>query len=474
MTTANTNSDPIQEEILRFMAKTSVNAIVGTCLVVGLVIWIVSGKVESSWLYAWCGFMAIVNSARLLWSMNFLSQEVVDVRFQTIWVNCIIVAHAVSWATMGYLLTPLDFTSQAYLSVIVVGVVAIAIQTVMFDRVLIVVMVGSVIGGIAYCLFESGMEDQATLAYFLVIYGAVAMLTSFRLRETLWDLVTAKHQNQKLVSSLSDVTVKLENSIEELQQEYLANSAFVAEFHHELRTPINAISGFTQLLELNPLIAADEGAGAKIRHIKNAIGHVEGLVDRVLDLASIEAGEVQLSSSCVDVGELGESAIEMLAASANERDIKIAFQASEEPCLAYADSLRVTQVMLNLISNAIKYNRLGGQITITVELGKHGNVIVAVIDTGVGLKAVDRETAFRAFGRLRPQSGVSGTGLGLHLSSKIIERMGGTLDFDSVPGSGSRFYFTLPGWSHHSALDGEISLDALGQSPDVVPKVKGN
>src|SRR5918911_837878 len=230
---------------------------------------------------------------------------------------------------------------------------------------------------------------------------------------------------------------------EEAEHANHAKSAFLSRMSHELRTPLTAILGFSELLELAPLRPKDQRA---VAHIKDAGHHLLDLINEVLDISRIEAGRVTLTLEAVSVQAVAAECLDLLAPLAAGSAIALRL----DPALSgqahvRADAQRLKQVLVNLLANAIKYNRRGGTVTLSCVDRPHNRLRLAVTDTGVGILAEKIARLFTPFERLdAEQSGVEGTGLGLAVSRGLVELMGGTLGVESVLGVGSTFWLELP------------------------------
>jgi PAS domain S-box-containing protein len=228
----------------------------------------------------------------------------------------------------------------------------------------------------------------------------------------------------------------------ELERANRAKSAFLSRVSHELRTPLNAILGFGQVLEVDSLSDRQQNS---VEQIMKGGRHLLELVNDLLEISRIEAGEMSVSLGPVDVGQAVTDIVLLVEPLAGERSVRIAHHADPETPMAFADEQRMKQVLLNLISNAIKYNREGGQVDIVVSAADGGGVAVRVTDTGPGIAADDLERLFSPFERLgAEQTTVEGTGLGLALSKLMVEAMHGSLEVSSVHGKGSTFTVEIP------------------------------
>jgi PAS domain S-box-containing protein len=222
-----------------------------------------------------------------------------------------------------------------------------------------------------------------------------------------------------------------------------AKSEFLSRMSHELRTPMNSILGFAQLLERRKL-PAEQKKG--VDHILRAGRHLLKLIDEVLDLSRIEANRQQLSLEPVHVSDAVNEALGLVRPLAAQNGCALVEEVGGDPGhFVTADRQRLTQVLLNLLSNAIKYNRPGGRVRMTCEVADGDRFQIRVHDTGVGIPADRLPQLFVPFARLgAEQTNVEGTGLGLALSKRLVEAMGGELRVESTPNRGSVFTVELP------------------------------
>lgn len=217
-----------------------------------------------------------------------------------------------------------------------------------------------------------------------------------------------------------------------------AKSEFLSRMSHELRTPLNAVLGFAQLLEMDSLTPDQR---ASVAHILKGGQHLLDLINEVLDIARIEAGRLALTVEPVPLSAVIEETLAMVGPLGQEAGIRLSHMAAIRAPVVRADRQRLTQVLLNLLANAIKYNRQGGSVTLSVDRVRDSWVRLSVTDTGPGIAPENMGRLFTPFERLGADNGtVEGSGLGLALSKRLVEAMGGEMGVESVVGQGSTFW----------------------------------
>jgi CheY-like chemotaxis protein len=211
---------------------------------------------------------------------------------------------------------------------------------------------------------------------------------------------------------------------------------------HELRTPMNAILGFSQLLEYDGTLTDEQNDN--VQEILKAGNHLLELINEVLDLSKVESGHINLSLEPVEVCSVVEECLGLVTPLADKRDIRVSHRGLQGIAVR-ADRMRLKQALLNLLSNAIKYNREGGSVHLDVDSGDDGALRIRVTDTGPGISGERLSELFQPFNRLDAESSnIEGTGIGLTITRRIVELMGGSVDVESEPGVGSTFWIDLP------------------------------
>ena len=239
------------------------------------------------------------------------------------------------------------------------------------------------------------------------------------------------------------VELKLNEAMAVAEKANLAKSDFLSSMSHELRTPLNAILGFAQLMESGspPPTPSQK---RNLDQILKAGWYLLELINEILDLALIESGKVTLSREPVSLGEVMLECRAMIEPQAQKRGIGMTFPRFEIPCFVKADRTRVKQVLINLLFNAIKYNKPGGSVAVECALMPPGSIRISVRDTGAGLAPEQLAQLFQPFNRLgKEASAEEGTGIGLVVTKRLVELMGGTIGVESAVGVGSVFWIEL-------------------------------
>lgn len=265
---------------------------------------------------------------------------------------------------------------------------------------------------------------------------------------------------------LALANAELANANEEARSANQAKSAFLSSMSHELRTPLNAILGFAQILTSDTLPSTLEQKKEFANHILKSGRHLLTLINEILDLAKVESGTITLSMEPVALSDTLHECRTMVAPIAATRGVRVLFP-DVAGAVVMADRTRLKQVLLNLLSNAVKYNREEGAVVLTCEQPAPARLRLSVQDTGHGLRPDQVAGLFQPFNRLGQESGAQeGTGIGLVVTKRLVELMGGEIGVTSSPGVGSVFWIELASTAPRtSAVQERAQEDAAAAPP---------
>jgi PAS domain S-box-containing protein len=261
-------------------------------------------------------------------------------------------------------------------------------------------------------------------------------------------------ERKRVDQTLLENNIELERAKAAAEKANLAKSDFLSSMSHELRSPLNAILGFAQLM-ISDTPPPTPAQVASIDPILRAGWYLLDLINEILDLAQIESGKLALSLEPTSLREVMDECQAMIEPQGQKRGIGMTFPSFPVPCFVDADRTRLKQVIINLLSNAIKYNRVNGAVVVDCEMRGTERIRISVRDTGAGLRPDMVKQLFQSFNRLgRETTAEEGTGIGLVMSKRLVEMMGGAIGVESTVGLGSVFWFdlnaaTMPGLPEH-------------------------
>ncbi len=298
-------------------------------------------------------------------------------------------------------------------------------------------------------LAQHDRQFHARLRYLFTILVIASLFTLATALVFAWLIYRdSRHQIKNLVHletlQLLEVQQETSRQLEQAkaiaEKANLAKSDFLSSMSHELRSPLNAILGFAQLME-SDTPAPTASQKASIDQILHAGWYLLDLINDILDLAVIESGRLSLSLEPVSLSEVLDECQEMFDPQAQKRGVHMTFPTFSEPCFVKADRTRLKQVLINILSNAIKYNRTSGTVTVECVKTPAGHIRISVKDTGAGLAPEMLAQLFQPFNRLGQEAtDEEGTGIGLVVSKRLVELMHGKIGATSKVGAGSVFW----------------------------------
>ncbi|MGZ8921432.1 MAG: PAS domain S-box protein, partial [Limisphaerales bacterium] len=290
-----------------------------------------------------------------------------------------------------------------------------------------------------YELTASARDGKQTV----VSYNATTFYDRDRKLQGVFAAARDVTERKRFEQALQETHVELESAKSAAEKANLAKPDFLSSMSHELRSPLNAILGFAQLME-----SADppptRSQAESIGQILQAGWHLLKLINEILDLAVIESGKVSLSSEPVSLAEVLSECQAMMEPQAQQRGIRMTFPRFGTPLFVKADRTRLKQIVINLLSNAIKYNKDQGKVDVECHVSDTRRIRISVKDTGAGLAPEKLTQLFQPFNRLGQEAGsIAGTGIGLVVTKRLAELMDGLLGVESKVGEGSVFWLEL-------------------------------
>src|SRR6202790_3056908 len=290
-----------------------------------------------------------------------------------------------------------------------------------------------------YELTASARDGKKTV----VSYNATTFYDRDRKLQGVFAAARDVTERKRFEVALQETNVELESAKSAAEKANLAKSDFLSSMSHELRSPLNAILGFAQLLESTSPLPTDSQK-ENIGQILKAGWHLLNLINEILDLAVVESGKMALSPEPVSLAEVISECQAMMEPQAKQRDICMTFPQLAIPYYVNADRTRLKQVLINLLSNAIKYNRVQGTVEVKRTATRPERIRISGKDTGAGLPPAKLTQLFQPFNRLGQEKRVEeGTGIGLVMSKRVVELMEGAIGVESAVGVGSVFWIEL-------------------------------
>ncbi|WP_126454979.1 sensor histidine kinase [Sulfuriflexus mobilis] len=426
----------IQREQTRLLYTAIPFSVVMTLFNAGLLSYIEWPFIQHSHVIVWMTMMIVIAIVRSGFAMAYARSTNSGALF---WLQAFVVTTLINASIWGgamiYLFPHNNIIGQALLAIITAGMAAGSITTLSYLRITGIGYISIILAPVAI-QFYSEQHQYAFLLFILTILFYLTILaSSLRMYRNTRQNIELSYKSHHDAIAIREAMILAERANE-------AKSRFLSSMSHELRTPLNAILGFSQILQIDTKNPLSREQDKHVKEIMVAGDHLLGLINKVLDLSYLEQGEFTVTLEDVSVLECTKESLSFVEKMAQKKGITIInnIKASHH---VFADPLRLKEVLINLLGNAIKFNRVNGSVTLDSSVDG-SNVCIEVRDTGIGIKATDIEELFKPFHRLDTVNNVDGTGIGLSLSQQLLHRMNGEIGVKSVHGEGSLFWVKLP------------------------------
>ncbi|WP_353182507.1 sensor histidine kinase [Bosea sp. (in: a-proteobacteria)] len=437
-------------ELLRSFAQYRISGSVGT-----MVLALAAAAAASLWLpvylaASWCGLVLASSLLIVALSRRYLAKRPEDVR-RTRWRRLFALAEGLqglSWAALLVLFAPVD-AAGAKIFVTTTLLIVSALTVMLSASIPIAVYAGlsPIILGIMLFFWDKRDIDSVTMALMAASAQLFFIFLANRLYASSVATIGFRAEKDALIAELETANANSDEARRKAEEANLAKSRFLATMSHELRTPLNAILGFSEVMK-NEIFGTHANAAYKeySSDIHGSGQHLLNLINEILDLSRIEAGKYELNEEALSLIGIVDDCRHMLAMRAKAKGQTIRELAERELPRVWADERAIRQVVLNILSNAIKFTPQGGEITIKIGWTAAGGQYVSVTDTGPGIPENEIPIVMQSFGRgsLAIKTAEQGSGLGLPIVKGLIELHGGGFHLKSKPRAGTEVTITLP------------------------------
>lgn len=350
-----------------------------------------------------------------------------------------IIANGLGWSIIIIFLFPaVDLAGQILILIVVMGFSAAAHTTLGFKKTPIIIFVVLLTTPLIYVVYQSVLPDSIAIIIAIFFHAIFVLRSSLMFYESTYTMLGSTE-----IAAQRERELELQTA--EANSANKAKSDFLSRMSHELRTPLNAVLGMNELLIRDSKEPLSEKQMSRAYKINDAGSHLLSIVDDVLDLSRIEAGNIDISLDLTDCQAIINESIKLIENKASIKDIIIINEMSLPEAYAIADAKRLKQIIVNLLDNAVKYNKCGGMVTIKLAVSNNSFIRISVTDTGYGIPKKSIDKLFLPFSRLNTeQLNVDGTGIGLSLCKQLVELMNGSIGMDSQPGKGCCFWIEIP------------------------------
>lgn len=415
-------------------SSTFANIIIAS--VMALVLWRITDSVV---LIVWLLTMIVINLGRfLLFKLyNTNDNTRTNIIFWERIFYILLIINAFAWSSVSiWLLPDNESVYHFYPALIIVGISAGAVNTLSFSMKHVATYITLLLLPLFIVELTIGTFISYSVSGLILVLASFALSNAKQLNNTITENITLNYESKKYTENLIE-------SRNEAIEASSAKSNFISMISHELRTPLNAILGFSQLLKMSGEPKLNKEQDENIDGITHSGKHLLSLIEELLDLSKIEAHKLHVSLEDVSLTYVLSESIALLNPVATEYNIELINNVEENALhMVKADTKRLKQVFINLISNAIKYNHVNGIVTISSKPVSKDKIRILISDTGDGLTKEQVNGLFTPFQRYNTKR--EGIGLGLYITQHILELMHGEIGVESEAGKGTTFWFELP------------------------------
>ena len=350
-----------------------------------------------------------------------------------------IIMSGLAWAlTIVLLFSLVDFEAKILFFIVVLGFSSAAYTTIGYKLVPLNCYILLLTLPFIYVVYDEKFLNYQVLIITIIFHAAFVMRSSYIFYKSIYNMLY-----------LNEIAAQHEKELEIQTAEANAANKYKTEFlsrmSHELRTPLNAVLGMNELLLRDTKDSLSDRQKNRLLKVEEAGNHLLTLVDDVLDLSRVEVGGLSISLDLTDCHAVINEAIKLVEYKAFKRNITISTEFSNKTLYILADAKRLKQIVVNLLDNAVKYNKPNGLVSVITRIEKDVFVKISVIDTGFGITEDSIDKLFIPFSRLsEAHSGIEGAGIGLNLCKRLVELMNGRIGIQCQQGGGSCFWFELP------------------------------
>ena len=418
---------------LALPASTIANSIIGLSLVA--ILW---GVIDTVLLISWLSVLLVISFSRFILYTRYMKSTINNIEGLLYWDKLFyfyLILTGLTWSCVSIWLLPGDETAVHYVPVLIlIGISAGAVTSLGFNMRNITTYFLLLLVPLFISEMMAGTFLSYVVSFLTIVFIILALSNANRISKTLTENIALHYKSESHTQDL----------IESRNTAIAANSAktnFISMISHELRTPLNGILGFAQLLKMSVQPPLNTEQDDQVNGIFDSGHHLLSLIEELLDLSKIESHKLNVTIIDVSLANVVSESIAILNSVASEYNIQISNNI-ENIYLVKADEKRLKQVLINLISNAIKYNHQNGKVTIDVSKTDNNMIRVSVSDNGDGLTEEQQKELFKPFTRYNDTK--EGIGLGLYITQNLLELMHGNVGVESKFNDGSTFWFELP------------------------------